>query len=150
MSTQTKLQSGHVEIEIRLAVSREKAWAALIDDIAEWWPRDFYVTKAPKFILEPKVGGRAYEDTGNGTGALWFQITSILPPQQLDLQGHIAPPFGGPCTSLLSIRLEEDGENTIFRLSDHLFGVVPDTATTNIDEGWRQIFEKNFKEYVER
>ena len=147
MST-TQLGSARVELEVAIEAPREKVWQGLVEEIGEWWPREFFTTESPRFTLDPHVGGYMYENTGDGTGAVWFQVLAFLPPEKLHLTGHIAPPYGGPATSLVQISLESQGDSTtLFRLTDCLFGVLPEDSC--MDEGWRQIFEKNFKTFIE-
>ena len=56
-----------VELDIEIDASPDKVWNAIIDDIATWWPRDFYANAETKqFVIEPRVGGRLYEDAGDG------------------------------------------------------------------------------------
>ncbi len=149
MNATTTLTSARVELSVLIAAPRERVWKGLIEEIGEWWPQDFFTTPSPRFTLEPRIGGYMFEDTGDGTGAIWFQVTGIRPPESLNLQGHIAPPYGGPATSLLTFTLEDRGDETLFKLSDSLFGVLPDKDQDCMDQGWRQIFEQNFKSYME-
>lgn len=149
MNTPTSLGSAIVELEVEIDAPRERVWQGLTDEIGEWWPQEFFTTKSPRFTLEPRVGGHMYEDTGDGTGAIWFQVTAVRPLESMHLQGHIAPPFGGPATSLVTLALEERDGKTVFKLTDALFGVLPEKDRECLVKGWRQIFEGKFKSYFE-
>ena len=54
------------------------------------------------------VGATLPDPFGNGTGAVWFRVDVFLPPEKLHLSGHLAPPHGGPATSLVQITLESE------------------------------------------
>ena len=75
MST-TQLGSARVELEVTIEAPREKVWQGLVEEIGEWWPRDFFTTESPRFTLDPRVGGYMYEDTGDGTG-VFVRVTAV-------------------------------------------------------------------------
>jgi DNA-binding transcriptional ArsR family regulator len=140
----------HVELEIRIAAPPERVWQALTAEIGRWWPQDFYAgANAKDFILEARLGGRMYEDWGIEAGALWYLVTEIDPPRSLGLSGHMPAAFGGPATSLVRIVLQPDGEATLFQLADSEFRRPTETSRASLEEGWRALFEKAFKTYVE-
>ena len=61
----------------------------------------------------------------------------------------IAPPFGGPATSLLRIAFSPQGKSaTVMEVTDSTFGCLGDPTST--EEGWRASFEDGFKAWVER
>jgi len=140
-----------VELEIRIAARPERVWQALVEEIGRWWPRDFYAGPDPRgFLLEPRLGGRMYEDWGNGAGAIWYLVTEIDPPRTLGLTGQMPAAFGGPATSLLRLVLRPEGEETVLELTDSEFRRPTEKAHASLEEGWRELFEKAFKAYVER
>jgi len=139
-----------VELEIRIAARPERVWQALVEEIGRWWPRDFYAGPDPRgFLLEPHLGGRMYEDWGDGSGAIWYLVTEIDPPRSLGLSGQMPPAFGGPATSLLRLVLRPQGEETVLELTDSEFRRPTEKAGASLEEGWRALFEKAFKSYVE-
>ena len=82
-------------------------------------------------------------------GLLWQQIQSIVPNESLHLTGQLAPPFGGPATSLLRLALEGDGDSTILKVTDCLFGNVDEATRGNIEVGWRRLYGDGLGKYVE-
>ena len=139
-----------IEMEIGIAAPRQRVWKALVGEIGAWWPRDFYAGKDPKaFILEPRVGGRMYEDWGEGAGLLWFTVVGIEPPAVLELAGHLFPAYGGPATSLVRLALSDSKGGTVLHLSDAIHGALREDTDHKLDTGWRQIFENAFKKHVE-
>lgn len=137
-----------VELEIVIRAPLERVWKALIDETNFWWPKDFYVSdKAQRFVLEPKLGGRMFEDWGNDAGVVWYEIFAFNPPYSIDLKGSLSVPYG-PALSLLHLELQPDEQGTKFLLSDSVFGVSTDGGKSKQD-GWTQLFEVGFKTYVE-
>jgi uncharacterized protein YndB with AHSA1/START domain len=140
-----------VELELRIESPLEEVWQALVHDAGSWWHKDFFVTKEPEaFVLEPRLGGKVYEDCGDGTGFVWFTVEGIQPPDYLYLVGHVRPPYGGPCTSLVEVRLSAEADSaTRLMISDTVHGYVSDKMATSLDEGWKLLFG-NLKAFVER
>lgn len=128
-----------VRFSIELAASGDRAWQALIKEIALWWPKDFHAAGSKsRIILEPRLGGRLYEDAGSGNGLVWYQVIAVEAPRSILLSGFIAPPFGGPATSLLRLSLQENGaQSTSLEVHDALFGHV---AGCDAESGWRAVF----------
>lgn len=141
-----------VELEIRIEAPPERVWRALVEETGRWWPRDFYAGPGESFVLEPRLGGRMYEDWGNGAGATWYTVTEIQPAKSLGLSGTMPAAFGGPALSLLRLVLRPEGPNgkaTVLELTDSEFRLATESARASLDEGWRLLFEQAFKRYVE-
>ena len=155
MSTQAKqsqIQAIQVELELSIKAPITKVWGDIVSNTTKWWPKDFYTSSASKeFIIEPKLGGRMYEDAGSGTGLVWMTVHGIEPPKYIYLVGHIRPPFGGPAISMLNIRLSSEGKNeTKLELSDAVFGQVSENMAKSLDDGWKYLFENCLKAFVEK
>ena len=73
-----------VEQEVVVAAPREKVFEALCR-MGEWWPHTF--REGSSVHLEPRVGGRFWEDWGDGDGALYATVTGIRRPEQLTCTG---------------------------------------------------------------
>lgn len=140
-----------IELEIAIAAGAERVWQAMTGEIDRWWLPDFRVTGAPKAVVfEAEVGGRVYEDMGGGAGLEWFRVISLTPHQSLHLAGQICPPFGGPATAMLYVIFEAmDATHTLLKITNAMVGNVSDGAISEIHSGWRMLFEKGLKEYVE-
>jgi uncharacterized protein YndB with AHSA1/START domain len=139
------------EVEVTVGAPRERVWKALVEETGQWWPREFYVGREPKgFVIEARPGGRVYEDWGNEAGALWYTVLVVEPPAVLELAGHLTPAFGGPATTTARLTLKAEGERTVVRVEDALFGRVDEHTVPRLREGWRALLGSGgLKSYVE-
>ncbi|MCA9179722.1 MAG: SRPBCC domain-containing protein [Planctomycetales bacterium] len=139
-----------IEIEFDVLASRAQVWESLVAETSQWWKREFFATKDPDGIyLEPRPGGRLYEENANG-GLLWYTVIEIVPSEVLAMAGNLAPPYGGPATSMLRIEFSDHGAKCHVKLTDHIFGVVDDASRRAIEDGWRTLFIEGLKAHVER
>lgn len=136
-------------LSLEIAKSQAAVWKAFTEDIHSWWPKDFYVTESPeRIVFEAKPGGRLYEDAGNGNGLVWYHVIAIDAPNSITMSGFIAPPFGGPATSLLNVSFSGKGKAaTAMEVTDSAFGCLGDASATK--EGWQLLFEGGFKKWIE-
>ena len=140
-----------VDLEIVINAKPERVWHALVEEPTAWWNRDFYTSTAAKgFVIEPRLGGHAREDWGNGAGQIWYTVIGVEAPYMLTMQGLITPEFGGPTQTVLKLTLEAKGASTILRLSDTRFGRVGESGSTATSDGWRALFEGGLKAHVEQ
>ena len=137
-----------VELEIPIAAPPGAVWNALLNETTFWWPRDFYTGPANGFHIEPRLGGKVYEDWGDGNGVVWYSVFGINPGRSVDLEGCLAVPYG-PAHTLLHIELVPDGDGTLLQVSDSTIGLAGDCGTSKT-EGWQQVFAGGLKAYVER
>jgi hypothetical protein len=137
-------------LTLEIAKPHAAVWKSFTADIHSWWPKDFYATESPKrIVLELKPGGRLYEDAGDGNGLVWYQVIALDAPNSITMAGSIAPPFGGPATSLLRVAFSARGKAaTTMEVTDATFGCLGDTRST--EEGWRMLFEGGFKTWIEK
>ena len=147
----TEANVARVELDIDINAPRNTIWEAIIESPSEWWPGEHHAIGADcKMTFEPHPGGRFYEDDGKGGGLLWYTVLAITPPTSVTLAGYIAPPWGGPASSLLTFTLEESGDKTILKVLDSLFGSVDEKFAESTHAGWKQILGEALKNYVER
>jgi hypothetical protein len=59
--------------------------------LSTWWPKGHSTSGNPdtQVVLEPRLGGRIFERTPDGTEIDWGVITSWDPPARLGYQWHI-------------------------------------------------------------
>ena len=147
-----ELGIGQTGLTLEIDAPRERVWRALTEEIGQWWLPDFYAggeaTKA--VILEPRVGGRLYEDWGDGGGLLWYTVIALQPPRSIDLAGHLTPAFGGPAKTYLKLELEEAGGKTRLVVSDAVLGRTSEGAVEQMRSGWQMLFGDGLKAHVEK
>jgi len=120
-------------LEIPIKSKVNEVWNCLLNDVNLWWRKDFYTSeKTKQFIIEPKVGGRMYEDYGNDEGLLWAEVIVLDAPRIIEFKGHLSPQFGGPAMSFLKLSLAEKDGDTILTLSDTLFGDVDENTRNEL------------------
>lgn len=139
------------ELELTIAAPPERVWQAMVAETTAWWSKDFYTSSAAKgFVIEPRLGGHAFEDWGGGAGVIWYTVIAVDAPRSLVMQGMITPAFGGPTQTLLQLTLEGRGAGTVLKLSDTRTGRVGNMKGSDTREGWRMLFEDGLKAHVER
>ena len=125
------------QFDITIPAPREKVFDALTAGMGGWWPHRF--VSDSQVHLEPQVGGRFYEDYGNGNGALYATVTGVRRPEQVTLSGPMG--MTGPVASVMVFDLEEAGDQTVVRLSHKGVGDISDETKRNYEQGWREVFE---------
>ena len=94
-------QPYHIEQEVTIRAPRAKVYDALVRDVNSWWAFRGGLPGA-KLILEPHVGGRFFEDLGDGEGMLHGTVTYLKRPEKLrivgplDAQAEAWAGFNGP------------------------------------------------------
>ncbi len=137
------------EFEVELNAPPTRVWKALTDQLSSWWLPDFHMLGADSIVsLEPVPGGRLFEQCGE-QGLLWYTVLAIAPNESLSLAGYCTAEFGGPCSTLLSVKLTEDGTHTRLAVTDALFGRVSDQQVASLESGWKQLFVDGLKKFVE-
>ena len=138
-------------LEIPIAAPRERVWEALVGETAAWFVSDPSTGPATKtFRVEPQVGGRMYEDWGNGEGLLWGHVILVQSPQTLHVAGDCSPQWGGPNRGIMiwELAAEDDGSTTV-RFEHALHGNVSDETVASYDGGWRIQLVQGLKGYNE-
>lgn len=150
MSAKTELEIARIrriELEITIAAPIERVWQCLTAETSDWWPAGHFANGDSKnYTLEPWIGGRMYEESGDGNGVLWYTVIRIAAPQTIELAGQTSITWGGPSTSILTLNLKSEGEGTVLQLTDAAFGHVSEDDGT--EGGWRSLMEA-FKGYLE-
>lgn len=137
------------ELEIEINASRERVWLCLTDQLGSWWLPDFHMLGPESLVtLEPFPGGRLYEENGK-RGLLWYTVLAIAPDESLSLVGYCTPEFGGPSTTMLTIKLEARSESTVVRVTDAIYGRATEGQATSLQSGWQQLFTDGLKAFVE-
>jgi uncharacterized protein YndB with AHSA1/START domain len=139
-----------VELEITIRAPIERVWQALVHETGRWWLRDFYTDAAAQnFIIEPTLGGKMYEDWGQGEGLIWANVVGVKAPRLLELSGVSAPAWGGPNTHFHSFKLEAKGQMTQLQFTDAVHGRTDDANAESLKSGWEMLLGEAFKAHCE-
>jgi uncharacterized protein YndB with AHSA1/START domain len=131
-----------VVMEVRVSASPQRTWAALTRHISSWWPAGFFASeRAKRFVLEPRLGGLAYEEWGEGQGLVWYQVTALNHGTRLVLSDDLHPALGGPARVYARYHVEPDGDACVVRLEDTVMGAVAPSLETSLREGWGVLLE---------
>lgn len=108
-----------VVISRKLPVPRAEAFAAFVDRIGTWWPRDYTWSgdRLATFGVEPRLNGRAYETDTSGTSRTWGTVLSFERPSHIVIAWQIAanrdPEESQATASRVDVRFSEiDPQNT--------------------------------------
>ncbi len=145
-----KFQTLTVEVEFSTSVSQERAWKGLVEETNDWWPKDFFThTRTQKMVLEPVLGGRLFEDTGDGEGLIWASVVGVNSPRSILMKGNLSPEFGGPADTYLKIVIDDRDGKTTVNLTDTVFGFVDEGLKQSLTEGWELLIVKGLKAHLE-
>lgn len=147
MSCEARVVQYEFEIDIDAAPSR--VWRALTDQLSSWWLPDFHVLGSDSLVtLEPFPGGRLFEQSGT-KGLLWYTVLAVATDESLSLAGYCTPDWGGPCSTLLTLKLFARGKGTRLVVSDALYGRVEEKQVASLKSGWQQMFDEGLRKFVE-
>jgi len=150
-AAKSKFDVADLELRIAFSAPPRRVWNALTREAGRWWPRQFYVGQNVKdFRIEPKLGGRMYEDWGKGAGLIWAQVVGLDPPRSIDLLGHLTATFGGPAMNHFRFTLEPHGKGTSVRISDTVFGRVNGDNRERTRQGWMQLFDQALRAHLDK
>ncbi|HVB73868.1 MAG TPA: helix-turn-helix domain-containing protein [Ktedonobacteraceae bacterium] len=153
MSEQTAVTSPlgflRIEQEITIEASPSRVFKALTNDVSAWWGAPYLISnEARSLVLEPKIGGRFYEDWGNGAGSLWGLVTSIKQDAWIEVRGSMA--MSGIVSSVVRFELEAQGDATLVKLSHRAMGEVNEELQVGYDGGWHDLIALRLKALLEQ
>ncbi|HEX8003664.1 MAG TPA: metalloregulator ArsR/SmtB family transcription factor [Mycobacteriales bacterium] len=122
--------------EVAIDAPPERVFDALTR-MGEWWPHRF--REGAAVVLEPRVGGRFYEDWGGGDGALYATVQRLERPSRIEMVGPMGMP--GPVTAVWSMTLTPTGSGTTLGLSHRAFGDIDEETRAGYTAGWGEVVE---------
>jgi DNA-binding transcriptional ArsR family regulator/uncharacterized protein YndB with AHSA1/START domain len=75
---------------IDIAAPRERVFDAFVHEQHHWYPYTYGGDRVQRIVVEPFVGGRVYEDWGDGVGQLYSFVWQYDPPKTICLRGYLA------------------------------------------------------------
>jgi uncharacterized protein YndB with AHSA1/START domain len=137
-------------LEIEIAAPPARVWKALTGQASMWWHPGFFSRPgALAFVIEPRVGGRAYEDCGDGQGLLWYTVAGVAENELLQLFGDLDAKYGGPARLHTTFRLRAEGKGSVLRLEECAFGKVDEKVRKSLETGWKILLEGCLRVFVE-
>jgi DNA-binding transcriptional ArsR family regulator len=135
-----------IENEVRIAATPEQVFEAITIHFGDWWPHRF--RDGARLVLEPHIGGRCYEDWGNGAGALYAEVTHLDPPARLCLRG----PWGlnGESQVIMWWYVEPSEGGAVLKRSFRAWGQFSEEMAERYREGAQAAIGHHLKSYVER
>jgi hypothetical protein len=97
-------------------------------------------------VIEPRLGGRFWEDWGAGSGAIYADITCFDPPHAICTRGPMG--MRGAASTVKWYRLEQEGDSTRLKMSLHAWGDIPAETAASYTAGSAEVLEA-LKKYVE-
>ncbi len=138
-------------VEVPLSLDRGHTWEFFFNQINIWWPKEFYTSSRTKrFTIDTFIGGKMYEDFGEGDGLVWGNVIGCDFLHSLDIRGHLIRAFGGPLTTLERFELIDDQKGTILKYSCDLIGQYKDSTKHSLTKGWNSILVDHFFTYCAR
>ncbi len=142
------VSAARYDLEIQIAAPIERVWETLATESSKWWPADFVTSeRTQRFVIEAKLGGRVFEDFGDGSGLIWYSVIGMDVGRELILAGHLLPPYGGPAMTALRITLVSNSEGTLVHIRDDRLGILGGEPPTS---GWLAVFDSGLRAYVEQ
>ncbi len=140
------MNSFQINQEITINATPDKVFAHLTNDVTAWWDHGF--SEHPKaIILEPKFGGRFYEDFGDGDGVIYCFVQHVVKNKRLVMQGAMGMP--GAVFGNISFELSAEETGTVLKLAHHAFGDITDDHKKNYSAGWQKLLGTRLKSVVE-
>ena len=146
MMTDSLIRELNIRQEVLIRAPVDRVFKGLTVQIGEWWSHS-YKDDRKGIYLEPKLGGRFYEDWGDGQGAIYASVSAIESPRMLRLTGPMGMNF--PVVGVIEFLLEERGSSTLVKLRHQAVGLIDEEAMQGYQTGWKELLNESFKQHVE-
>ena len=135
-------------LELDFNVPPARVWAALTDELGDWWPEAFYMCQGPgprSMTLDARPGGQLIEHAGGGNGMVWATVLHVERGATLVLSGS----YGSPLTRVGSYRVEANAGGARLRFTEQMFGRVTASELASKDHGWRFLYDGCMRAHLE-
>ena len=127
------------------------AWEYYFNQINGWWPEEFHTSpKTKRFRIDTFIGGKVYEDFGEGCGLVWGEVIGVDYPHSLQVKGYLTRDFGGPGMTFEKFSFQPENSGSIVTYNLDCIGDLPEKIVTSLKKGWQEILGKHFKAYCEK
>jgi DNA-binding transcriptional ArsR family regulator len=141
----TQFRVVRIEAELPLKTTQDTVFRALTVSLDDWWP--LRSREDAKVVTEPGVGGRMYEDWGDGAGLLYGQWLVYDPPYRSVLMGTTwmhDNVFNTRNTDLI----EQTDDGVVYKKSYVLWGMISEDVEARLRKGTGYLLEV-LKDHVE-
>jgi hypothetical protein len=144
-----------VRKSVRVNASIERGFRVFVEQMETWWPKSHHIgaQEWELIVIEPRVGGRWYEQDTAGRQCDWGSVLHWDPPHKARFSWHVGPKRDSeewgydPDTSRASeveIRFTAEGGATLVelehsKLERHGIGAEKLRAIFDSREAWEQI-----------
>jgi uncharacterized protein YndB with AHSA1/START domain len=136
-----------VRKSLTVNATQEKAFRVFCEDMSSWWPLDQYTIgekPAVAAVLEPRVGGRWYEQAADDTQCDWGRVITWQPPERVVITWEISADWASDpnIKSEVEVRFIAEGPSrTRVELEHRNLGTFGDQADTmrgvfDSENGW--------------
>jgi DNA-binding transcriptional ArsR family regulator len=115
--------------ELRIRASAQRTFEVMTRQSLDWFPHTHGAERVRAVVLEPRVGGRHYEDWGGEQGHLYGQVTLYDPPRAWATRGRLSP---GTLLDTEYELTEEPGPVTVVRVTKVAVGPISDEEAAGI------------------
>jgi len=137
--------------EIAIDAPPSRVWRALVDETTSWWHDGFYAGRDPRGMrIEAQLGGRMWEDWGDGQGLVWGQVIGVRKDELLQVSGLIDASFGGPAGLITAFRLAPRGAGTTLSFKETSWGAANRSTRDSLESGWRFLLDDCLRLWIER
>jgi uncharacterized protein YndB with AHSA1/START domain len=139
---------------VTVGVPVDQAFRVFTDSFGTWWPADYHIGQAAMAaaILEPRAGGRWYEQGVDGSQCDWGRVLAFEPPHRLvvtwQINGQWQYDPDPEHASEIEVRFTADGPGQTVvelehRLLDRLVGgqAIHDAITVQ-GGGWTSLLDR--------
>ena len=133
---------------ITVDVPVNQAFRAFTDAFGSWWPAECHIGQADMAmaVLEPRVGGRWYEQGTDGSECDWGPVLAWEPPHRLvvtwQINGQWQYDTDPAHASEIEVRFTADGDHTIVDFEHRdldRYGDNADKVRGGMDGGWGEL-----------
>lgn len=129
MSTATdQVRTVRIACELRFQAPPQRVFDAMTKETLKWFPHTYGGDRVVAVVLEPFVGGRNYEDWGDGAGHLYGHVTGFDAPHGFSTRGRLMQ--GVVIDS--EFEFIADGAETILRMSKVAVGPMTEDEAASI------------------
>ena len=145
MSTNDSSPAVDVALDITIAGSPSRVFAALTNDPGAWWGHPYLRAEATALTLEPRLGGLLVERWPSG-GAVLATVTGWRDDEYLELTGpfHLGVALG---VALFQLSAAEQG--TRLQFSFRAIGAIDRSYAERFAQGWTELVGHRLKALVE-